>query len=82
MYYIRLYVIFWKIFHKNSFQLENVQSILIVIDYDTKNSKSLLLFADQYNGTYTKAQTVNHIADHEVPLHVSCISLVNNISSN
>ncbi len=37
----------------------------------------ILLIADQHNGTYRKAQTVNHIADYEVPVHVSCSSLVN-----
>ncbi len=35
----------------------------------------------QYNGIHTKPQTVNHIIDYEVSVHVSWISLVNNISS-
>ncbi len=38
---------------------------------------SILLIADQYNGTYTKAQTVNYIADYEVPVLVRCSSLAN-----
>ncbi len=35
----------------------------------------------QYNGIFTMAQTVNHIADYEMPVHVSCSSLFGNISS-
>ncbi len=35
----------------------------------------------QYNDIFTKAQTVNHIADYEVPVNFSYSSLVNNISS-
>ncbi len=79
-----LYVIFWKVFHENPFLLEIVPSILILIDYDTKypimwspNIIVGILIADQYNGTYSKAQTVNHIADYEVPVPVSCSSLAN-----
>ncbi len=34
-----------------------------------------LLIANQYNGTDTKAQTVNHVTGYEVPVHVSCSSL-------
>ncbi len=30
-----------------------------------------------HNGTYAKAQTVNHIVDYEVPIHISCGTLVN-----
>ncbi len=36
----------------------------------------ILLMADQYNGSYTKTKTVNHIADYEVPVHISCSALV------
>ncbi len=35
---------------------------------------SILLIADKYNGTYTKAQTVNYIADYEVPVLVSSLA--------
>ncbi len=51
-------------------------NMLIIMSGENMTSNSLY----QYNGIYTKAQTENHIADYEVSVHVSCSSLIKNIS--